>query len=626
MSRRSQEARSWPWPRLAPGYGAVAPAWMRRTAARLSTAWLQIVLVPTAIVVGLLVEGPLLPAPGVPAWYYQSVDVWVLGNALVGWSTIAAGLGAWFHRPDLRRGRLLTAAGFAWFLGAASWASNDGGAFQGYYILFISALVLTYPSGRIGKRGALLILAAMAVTLAAATFARLAFLHIPFFGSCDPTDPTCAPVPATYDDSEIPWQATYDTLDSLYRFVLGLETVGVLAVVLHRFVVSSRPSRRILLPPIAMAAALAAAIGLAVARRSTGFDTSVADTFLVGVVIALAVLPHSITLDLFRGRLARGAVADLVVRLAEPAEPISLSTWLGRALGDPSLAVLIWSPEAAGYLDEAGHPAELPSQVGERAVTLLAREGRSVGALVHDSAVRANRGLLESVSAAAALAIDNARLAAEVRAQLDEVRASRARIVAAGVEERQHLEQDLHDGAQQQLVALAIALRAARSRVDAAENPELARSLGDASERADSAVVELRELARGIHPPVLTEAGLPAALSSLAARAPIPVAVEATLPERLPPAVEATAYFVVAEALTNVAKHAHAHEAHVKAEIVDGQLHISVDDDGIGGADVTGGTGLRGLADRAAALGGSVSVESPRGGGTRLLVEIPCAS
>src|SRR5665811_1325105 len=169
MSRRSQEARSWPWPRLAPGYGAVAPAWMRRTAARLSTAWLQIELVPTAIVVGLLVEGPLLPAAGVPAWYYQSVDVWVLGNALVGWSTIAAGLGAWFHRPDLRRGRLLTAAGFAWFLGAASWASNDGGAFQGYYILFISALVLTYPSGRIGKRGALLILAAMAVTLAAST-------------------------------------------------------------------------------------------------------------------------------------------------------------------------------------------------------------------------------------------------------------------------------------------------------------------------------------------------------------------------------------------------------------------------------------------------------------------------
>jgi signal transduction histidine kinase len=566
-----------------------------------------------------------LPAAGVPAWYYQSVDVWVLGNALVGWSTIAAGLGAWFHRPDLRRGRLLTAAGLAWFLGAASWASNDGGAFQGYYILLISALVLTYPSGRIGKRGALLILVVMAVTLAAATFGRLAFLHVPFFGSCDPTDPTCAPVPTTYDESEIPWQATYDTLDSLYRFVLGLETVGVLAVVLHRFVVSSRPSRRILLPPIAMAAALAAAVGLAVARRSTGFDTSVADTFLVGVVIALAALPHAITWDLFRGRLARGAVADLVVRLAQPAELDSLSASLGRALGDPSLAVLTWSSEAGAYLDEAGHLAELPTQAGSRAVTLLAREGGPIGALVHDPALRADPGLLGSVSAAAALAIDNARLAAEVRAQLDEVRASRARIVAAGVEERQQLEQDLHDGAQQQLVALALALRAARSRVDAAVDPELAQSLGEASEHADSAIVELRDLARGIHPPVLTEAGLRAAIISLAGRAPIPVTVEATLPERLPPAVEATAYFVVAEALTNVAKHAHARGVRVRAEIVGDQLHVEVDDDGVGGADMTRGTGLRGLADRTAALGGSVSVESTHGGGTRLLAEIPCA-
>jgi signal transduction histidine kinase len=569
-----------------------------------------------------------MPAPcGMNPSCYDEVEVWVLGNALVGWSTIAAGLVAWFRRPGTPGGRLLTAAGFAWFLGAVSWASNDGGAFQGYYVLLVSVLVLTYPSGRIGDRASLLLLVALGVTLASSTFGRLVFMqNVSISGNCDPTDPTCTKIPSDLFGNAIPGFELYNTLDYAYRFVLGLEIVGVLAVILHRFVMSTRPNRRVLLPPVAMAAALAAAIGLAVARRSTGFDPSLADTFLVGVVIALTALPHAFTWDLVRGRLARGAVADLVVQLARPATPDVLGASLGRALGDPSLSVLVWSPEAGAYLDEAGHPAELPTRDGSRATTLLARENVPIGALVHDPALRLNAELLRSVSAAAALTIDNMRLAAEVQAQLDEVRASRARIVAAGLEERQRLERDLHDGAQQQLVTLAIALREARSRVDAATDPELARSLGDAAERAMSAVVELRELARGIHPPVLTEAGLTAALDSLAARAPLPVAVDAPLPEGLAPAVAATAYFVVAEALTNVAKHAHAHRAHVRAEIVDGRLRIEVDDDGVGGADIAGGTGLRGLADRVAALGGSISVQSPPGGGTRLVAEIPCAS
>ncbi|MFI5042785.1 MAG: hypothetical protein ACHQNA_13230, partial [Acidimicrobiales bacterium] len=399
---------------------------MRRAAAPFSSLWFPILLVPAAVVVGLLVEGSLAPGPCDPnASCYQEVQVSIAGNVLVGWSTIAAGLVTWFRRSSAPGGRLLTAAGFAWFLGAASWASGDGGAFQGYYLLLVSALILTYPSGRIGDRLALLLLLALTATLAASTLGRLAFMqNVDLFGNCDPTDPTCTKIPNDVFGDPVPGFELYNTLDSAYRVVLGLEIVGVLAVILHRFVVSTRAHRRVLLPPVAMAAALAAAVGLAVARRTTGFDPSLADTFLVGVVIALTALPHAFTWDLVRGRLARGAVADLVVQLARPATPNVLGASLGRALGDPSVSVLVWSPEAGAYLDESGNPIELPTRGGSRATTLLAREGVPVGALVHDPAVRVNAELLSSVSAAAALTIDNMRLAAEVQAQLDEVRAS----------------------------------------------------------------------------------------------------------------------------------------------------------------------------------------------------------
>jgi signal transduction histidine kinase len=375
-----------------------------------------------------------------------------------------------------------------------------------------------------------------------------------------------------------------------------------------------------------MGLGLSVAVGLAVLRRQPGFDTAVPDALRAASVVALAALPHAFTFDLLRGRLARTGVADLVVQLEQAPAPEGMAAALGRTLGDRSVAVLVWSPEAGTYLDAAGRPAELPTNDPARAVTLLTHDGQPLGALVHDAALREDPGLLASVSAATATAIENDRLQAAVRAQLEDVRASRARIVAAGDEQRARIERDLHDGAQQQLVALAIALRSARRRVDAATEPELARTLAEASERAESAVSELRELAGGIHPAILVEAGLPAALASLARRATLPVTVEAPLAERLPAPVEATAYFLVSEALANTAKHAHAQEAHVRAERVADQLRIEVSDDGIGGADISRGTGLRGLADRVAALNGSLRVESPQGGGTRLVAEIPCAS
>ncbi len=205
--------------------------------------------------------------------------------------------------------------------------------------------------------------------------------------------------------------------------------------------------------------------------------------------------------------------------------------------------------------------------------------------------------------------------------QEEELRASRTRLVAAGDEARRQLERNLHDGAQQRLVSLSLALRLAQSKLET--NPaETAEILVGASDELAHALEELRELARGIHPAVLTDRGLGAALEGLAARSPVPVEIE-SLPERLPEAIEAAAYYVISESVANVVKHANATSVDVRVQRLDGVVVIEVADDGIGGADSGGGSGLRGLADRVAALDGTLRVESPPSEGTRVVAEIP---
>jgi signal transduction histidine kinase len=257
-----------------------------------------------------------------------------------------------------------------------------------------------------------------------------------------------------------------------------------------------------------------------------------------------------------------------------------------------------------------------------RETTEITNHGRRVGALVHDPAVCESPDLLHEAAATAALAIENARLQVELRARLEALRASRARLVEAGDAERRRLTRDLHDGAQQRLVSLMIELKLARSRFDS--DPVLARRLLDSAvENAAAAVDDLRDLAAGIHPAVLSQRGLDAAIESLATRASFPVELEARIDDRLPLAVETAAYFVVAEALTNVAKYANATFAAVSAHVEDGTAVIEIRDDGDGGADASSGSGLRGLADRVGALDGALRVESPPGAGTIVRATIP---
>ena len=260
-------------------------------------------------------------------------------------------------------------------------------------------------------------------------------------------------------------------------------------------------------------------------------------------------------------------------------------------------------------------------------MTVLESDGKPLAALVHDPSLREDTRLLDAAGAAARLALENARLQAELRAQLVQVQESRARIVAAGDDQRRRIERDIHDGAQQRLVALALELRAAQKRLGSDLDPELDEVLADAVDELRLAVGELRELARGVHPAILTEEGLAAALESLADRTPIPVEIVAAPAGRLPSEIEGAAYFVACEALANVVKHADATSVTISAARRNGTLVVEVADDGVGGASLNGGgSGLRGLSDRVEAHGGRLRIDSPPGGGTRVIGELPCAS
>jgi signal transduction histidine kinase len=341
-------------------------------------------------------------------------------------------------------------------------------------------------------------------------------------------------------------------------------------------------------------------------------------------LFAIGLAPIVFLTGLLTARLARSAVADLFVDLRGELAPAELRAALARALRDPSLSLAYWLPEYESWADVDGRAVQLPDGRHGRAATLVAdREGLPVAALIHDTALRDEPGLLDAVTAAAAIALENARLSVELRARLEELRGSRARLVEAGDSERRRLERNLHDGAQQRLVAIALQLRLLENRVR--DDPAAAEMASAARDELGRSLDELRELARGLHPAVL-EHGLGAALDALAARSKIPTTVRCEVPARLPEPVELAAYFVAAEALTNVAKYADASEATVRAWREGELAVVEVADDGVGGADDSRGSGLRGLADRVEALDGRLRVVSPAGTGTIVSAELPCES
>jgi len=525
----------------------------------------------------------------------------------VGWSFAGTGLLAWWRRPVNRTGALMVAAGFAWFLQSLGTANGNvlytiGIAFDALFPAVVGHLVLAYPSGRLQTRAERLIVAAGYFTTTVLQIPSLLFEEHP---AGEPRN-----LLVIRPDQELS-----DRLD-LLQFFGALFVIAVsLTIMWRRWRAASAPQRRVLAPVIWTSGVAFLVLAVAAGLDAVGAGVDALETLSI---LLLATVPFGFLAGLLRSRLAQAdRIPALIARLGQAPGTDAVRAALAEALGDPSVAVAYWLPQPGRFVDAAGRPVTLP----EGGWTEVELQGRRIAAIEHDPSLADQPQLVRAAGAAAALALENERLAAELRARIEELRASRARLVRAGDDERRRLERDLHDGAQARMVALGAQLGIARRRAEG--DPELAALLDSSRAELKTSLDELRELARGIHPAVLTDRGLDAALHALAVRAPVPVDVGDGVPDDLPAPVATAVYFVVAEALTNVAKYAEAGRATVTVARAGAVVRAEVADDGVGGATPGGGSGLRGLADRVAALDGRLDVDSPRGGGTRVRAEIP---
>jgi signal transduction histidine kinase len=527
-------------------------------------------------------------------------------DLFLAWSLFAASLIAlersrWRHPPAL-----FALAGTALLAGDLRWSGVSGLWTLGIlldsvWLALVVQLVLTFPDGHSWSGPArVTILGAYLVTLGGALAATLV---------------------ATDSRDALSIFASQGASDAIGQAQSGLGfavAISLLTLVAWRLLTLRAPARRVqagLLIGTLLGVPL-----LAVTLAQQAVTTEQAPTTLDTVARAMVgLIPLGFITGIVWSRFRRTQATDLVVELRSTG-PIMLRDRLARTLGDPTLQ-LAYRLRDGRYVDDSGQPVHLTDGPG-RAVTLLTAKDEVVAALVHDAALLDEPALVESVGAAAELLVENERLAAEVRAQLALVRASRARLVVATDEERRRIERDLHDGAQQRLVALSIALGLAAHRSAGPAQQALLQAQDD----LEDAIAELRQLARGIHPTILREEGLDAALDGIVRRAPLPVHVDGSIGVRLAPALELAAYFVISEALTNVAKHANATSATVQLHYDGAVLAVAVKDDGSGGARAAAGGGLAGLRDRVEALDGTLTIREAPDGGTTVTAEIQCVS
>jgi signal transduction histidine kinase len=545
--------------------------------------------------------------------------LWIVLDLVIGGGFTGVGLFAWYRRPDNRVGALMVATAFAWYAVVAGNTEPPlvwtlGQLFSNLFVATAIHLLLAFPSGRLQTTADRV--------LVGTGYVATTVLWLPFVLFTDPVELGCADCPENLlliDDNVSFVDGWLDGLS-----VIGVAlALGVLARLVQRRHEASAPLRRAVTPVFLAGAALMVALAaLLIAGLLEPFGDNVTMDLFYACAFAFGLVPYVFLAGLVRGRWIRGrGLGTLITRLGQAPSAGGLREELARALGDPSVELAYWLPDTRQYVGATGHPLVLPAPGEGRSVTEVERDGRRIAAIIHDPALLDDAEQVSAAGAAAALALENERLEAELRAKVEELSASRERIVESGYEARRRLERDLHDGAQQRLVSLALRLRLLRRSVERDPNAlhELDRARGD----LDHALEELRELARGIHPSVLTDRGLNAALHGLAQRAPVPVEFQGTPNDRLPDRVELAAYFVVAESLTNVAKYARATHASVNVRRHDGHVVVEVTDDGVGGADPATGSGLRGLLDRVAAVGGRLELDSPRGQGTTVRAAIP---
>jgi signal transduction histidine kinase len=553
------------------------------------------------------------------AWHAQrDFTVAERGLETVGGLSLAlAALVVRWQRVDNRLVWLLYAAGLAWFVGDFQHTSEPrlaelAWAWSGWHEALLVWAVLAFPTGNLRNAWDRALTWTGVGLLLARSLSRT-FLHVP-------------PDPAGFGTRN---RYLPITDDSLWRVSEDWLAWGVAAVVLlglsaiaYRMSRASGPGRRMLAPVVVAAMALSIAVGY---DAASGWNAPLLGQPTADVVTGThVVIAAAMAIGLLRLRRVRGSVIDLVRQLGGVARPERISDALAQVLGDERVQLLAWSPERGAYVDEHGRPADLPEPTSERAVTVIEYAGTPVAAMVHDLVLLEDPGLVEAVTAAIRLAVHNETLHSQLRGQLVEVAASRARIVEAADAERRRIERNLHDGAQQRLLSVAVGLNVALQKLPDQAEPAARAAMRRAVSELGGAIDDLRTLARGLHPAILSESGLGAALESLADRASCHVDLTCELVDEPPLHIATAAYFAVSEALTNATRHARAHHLEVVVEQRAAELVVRVTDDGAGGASLAGGTGLQGMRDRIRTLGGELRLQSDAGG-TRVEVILPCA-
>jgi signal transduction histidine kinase len=552
----------------------------------------------------------------VSTWRIAPYPLWVwLPVQLAGLSFVLSGVVLWLRRPTNGTGRLMIAVGLTSYIGDLQLSSAPvlfAIGFCCYHLTYavLGHLVLALPTGRLHRayerRLVALQYAAPPITQGARYLAEY------------------PPQPQSWGNPH----ATYSVWAAVGSVTMLVLTGLTVLLVVLRWSAAGPPIRR----QYALVWMTILGIGSAVAFNALAALSDAAATaqrdLLLAYAIGLIATPIALAGGLLRVRMARVRVADLVMRLEGSAEPEHVRASIADALGDPNLDLWFTLPDENGQVRTDGRGGEL-LHTADRTITPVLRRGQRLAVLVHDPALREQRPLIDSVLAAARLALDNSRLLLAERTQLEEVRRSRARILIAADTERRRIQRDLHDGVQHKLLVISMLVEQARDAV--ARDRALpggcasARGLEAAAAQLREVVRELRELTEGIYPPALAEQGLAAAVEMLAERAPLPV--RANVPaRRWAEHVERAAYFVITEALANVYKHANATSAHVRVSSEAHRLIVDITDDGVGGADLARGTGLRGLQDRVAALNGLLRVHSPPQSGTQVVAELPCES
>ncbi len=556
------------------------------------------------------VKFSILPGGGVvwelsPDWYGALVYI------VPGSSFVLAGLIAWSLRPRNRVGLLMIGVGVGLLTGDALLQHSVGQVSPAAEVLldFVSPLwavvlihlLLAFPGGRLVSRlDRMVVRSFYAVVPLAALLAVVAGYPVGLGRISQPVF-----------DIEVP------AAGSIYLACLVIGS----ALVIRRWFLGGHARRRSMSPVFWPMVPITVFFVLASAAVLGGSVTVLATVF----PLLLVALPVGCLIGLLRSGLDMSSVGDLVVKLSGGLAPEQLQPALAKALHDPSLEVAYWLPAQEWFADLEGRRIELPTGDSERAVSVLGDPASPVAALIYDSSLVDEGQLVDTAAAAVHLALQNARLQVQLRAQLEEVRQSRARLVEAADNERQRVERDLHDGAQQQLVTLLLSLQDTKTEATRRSDHETATLIDANIASLKEALGELRELARGIHPTILTQAGLVPAIRSLTERCPIPVDVTGDLGDaRLAPALEAALYFVVSEAITNAVKYSNGQRMCVSLGRHSGFAVVEVSDDGVGGADLSVGSGLRGLTDRVAAVGGRLIIKSDYTGGTTIHAEVPC--